>query len=160
MPRKITPATTLENLRKEAKRWLKAVRAGHEEARARLGRAWPKAPAGPGLRDVQHALAREYGSDNWNALKLALEQLPRESSARQNTRAQDTHAHLVTRFLEYGCPDPHVRGLAAHRMARHAAMGIRELHPEVARGCTRACAAGVRTRAHPGNAMRYSTGHR
>jgi hypothetical protein len=31
MLRKIPPATILENLRKEAKRWLKAVRAGDEE---------------------------------------------------------------------------------------------------------------------------------
>lgn len=72
MPRKITPATSLENLQKEAKRWLRAVRAGDAEARARLRGAWPNAPAEPGLRDVQHALAREYGVESWNALKQAL----------------------------------------------------------------------------------------
>jgi hypothetical protein len=72
MPREITPATSLDNLRKEAKRWLRAVRAGDAGARARLQQAWPNAPSETGLRDVQHALAREYGLDNWNALKQAL----------------------------------------------------------------------------------------
>src|SRR5215207_8091898 len=65
MPREITSATSLENLRKEAKRWLKALRAGDAGARARLDRAYPGAPRDPVLRDVQHALAREYGQENW-----------------------------------------------------------------------------------------------
>src|SRR5205814_6283784 len=39
----------------------------------------------------------------------------------------------VTRFLEYACPDHHVRGLPAHRMARHAAMRLLEQNPGVAR---------------------------
>ena len=64
----------MENLRKEAKRWLKALRANDPDARARFTRAYPKAPALPVLRDVQHALAREHGYDNWAALKRALEQ--------------------------------------------------------------------------------------
>ena len=32
----------------------------------------PSAPAEPVLRDVQHALAREYGLESWVALKTAL----------------------------------------------------------------------------------------
>ena len=39
----------------------------------------------------------------------------------------------VLRFLEYACPDHHVRGLPAHRMARHAAMRVLEQNPEIAR---------------------------
>jgi hypothetical protein len=50
MSRQLTSATTLDNLKKEAKRWLKALRAGDESARARLDRAYPKAPAEPCLR--------------------------------------------------------------------------------------------------------------
>jgi hypothetical protein len=84
MPRRITPASSLDNLKKEARRWLKGLRAGDEEARARLDHAWPNGPPEPGLRDVQQALAREYGCDNWNALKLAVEQLATESSTRQS----------------------------------------------------------------------------
>jgi hypothetical protein len=45
MSRQITSATSLDNLKKEAKRWLKALRDGDAEARARLERAY--APAGP-----------------------------------------------------------------------------------------------------------------
>ena len=74
MPRKITPATSLDTLRKEAKRWLKEIRANSAEARARFAAAYPTAPATPTLRDVQHALAREYGHESWVALKKAVEQ--------------------------------------------------------------------------------------
>src|SRR5262245_51389038 len=58
----------MESLRKEAKRWLKSLRAGDADARARLARAWPDAPAEPALRDVQHALALERGFSGWTAL--------------------------------------------------------------------------------------------
>jgi ankyrin repeat protein len=133
MPRRMTPATSLENLKKEAKRWLKAIRAGDEAACARLSSAVSKMPPAPGLRDVQHALAREYGCANWNALKLAVEQRPSANSTPE-ARAQDIPAqNMVTRFLEYACPDHHVRGPQAHRMARHAAMRILDQHPGIAR---------------------------
>jgi ankyrin repeat protein len=64
--------STLDNLRKNAKRWLKALRDGDAEARARLVRAYPGAPERPTLRDVQHALARERGHDSWIALSRAV----------------------------------------------------------------------------------------
>jgi ankyrin repeat protein len=64
--------STLDNLRKNAKRWLKALRDGDAEARARLVRAYPGAPDQPTLRDVQHALARERGHDSWIALSRAV----------------------------------------------------------------------------------------
>jgi hypothetical protein len=73
MPRQITPATSLDNLKKEAKRWLKLLHADDVEARARFERAYPAAPPRPVLRDLQHALAREHGHENWNALKRTLE---------------------------------------------------------------------------------------
>jgi hypothetical protein len=71
MLRTIASATSVENLRKEAKRWLGALRAHDAEARARLERAWPGAPASPVLRDVQHALALEHGCTSWIALARA-----------------------------------------------------------------------------------------
>src|SRR5690348_17335149 len=73
MPKKLSDRSTLENFKKEAKRWLTALRDGDASARARLERATPTAPADPTLRDVQHALAVEYGFDGWPALKDALE---------------------------------------------------------------------------------------
>jgi len=72
MPRQITPATSLDTLRKEAKRWLKAIRANDADALERLAHALPNPPATPTLRDVQHALAREHGLDGWTALKAAV----------------------------------------------------------------------------------------
>jgi len=74
MPRQVTPRTTLENLKKEAKRWLTSLRANIAEARARLERAFPDAPRIPTLRDVQHALAREHGFPGWAELKHRLPQ--------------------------------------------------------------------------------------
>ncbi len=72
MPRQITPSTSLTTIRKEAKRWLTELRANDPDARARLDRVYPAAAPHPVLRDVQHALAREYGQDSWIALKQTL----------------------------------------------------------------------------------------
>ena len=72
MPREITPATSLETLRKEAKRWLKALRADVGDARRRFDAAYPMPIGAVTLRSVQHALAREFGLENWNALQQAL----------------------------------------------------------------------------------------
>jgi hypothetical protein len=92
MPRQISPSTSLDTLRKEAKRWLRALREGNPVARERFelvlesssGVPPPEsAPATPVLRDVQHALARDYGYDGWIALTRAVRQthgMQRESS--------------------------------------------------------------------------------
>ncbi|MDF1502480.1 hypothetical protein [Roseisolibacter sp. H3M3-2] len=68
------PGVTLDALRREAKRWLKLLRAGDAGARARLAAALPHdAPAGaPTLRQAQHALAREHGYAGWGALADAV----------------------------------------------------------------------------------------
>lgn len=73
MPRRLTPASSLRTLSREAKRWLKALHAGNVDARARLELAYPAAPPDPVLRDVQHALARECGLESWKALRAALD---------------------------------------------------------------------------------------
>jgi uncharacterized protein len=57
MSRKLTARSTLETLKKEVKRWLRALQAGDVDARRRLLAAAPAAAAEPGLRDVQFALA-------------------------------------------------------------------------------------------------------
>jgi hypothetical protein len=91
----------MENLRKEAKRWLKALRANDPDARARFERASPKAPATPVLRDVQHALAREHGYDSWIALTRAI-----------GTPATETPAALTRADYEQLAQD-YVRALDA-----------------------------------------------
>jgi ankyrin repeat protein len=91
MSRALTPRSTLDGLRKEAKRWLKALRAGDGQARQRLITATGAAPADPTLRGVQLALAREYGFASWSALRQALDDI---SLAR---RSQAEHADIVLR---------------------------------------------------------------
>lgn len=124
MHRKLTPKTTLENLKREAKRWLKALRNNDSEARARLERVLPEAPASPGLREVQHALALEHGLSGWTALRNQLGEVSREP---------ESHDALVGRFLRNACPDHHVRGGPAHVMALHTADLLLAQHPEIAR---------------------------
>jgi len=123
MPRQITPRSTLENLKREAKRWLEALRENLSEARARLERALPEAPKVPTLRDVQHALAREHGLPGWAALKNLL-----AHPATEDPQQDD----LVTQFLDNACPDHHVRGAQDHVRARHTALRLLERHPEIA----------------------------
>jgi ankyrin repeat protein len=69
MPRNLTSRSSLDNLRREAKKWLKAIRENDPDACARFERVHPDPPANPGLRHVQHALALEHGFSGWSALK-------------------------------------------------------------------------------------------
>jgi ankyrin repeat protein len=73
MVRKLTSASSLESLKKEAKRWLKALRAGDAAEHARFETVHPRPPADPSLREVQHALAREHGFSGWSELRHAVE---------------------------------------------------------------------------------------
>jgi ankyrin repeat protein len=92
MNRQLTSRSSLEALRKEAKRWLKALRAQDPKAHGRLRRSYPGAPPQPGLRDVQFALAREHGADSWPALKTALAETAMDNSS---------HEVLLAQFLEH-----------------------------------------------------------
>ena len=58
-----------DGLRKQAKRWLKALRSGDEAALQRLERVLPHHTHPPLLREVQQALARESGFASWAELK-------------------------------------------------------------------------------------------
>jgi len=93
MPRGLTAKTRLDTLRKDAKRWLKALRAGDPDARDRLAGAWPDAPDEPVLRDTQHALALEYGQESWIALKAALDDLALDKKS---------HAERLDQLLRHG----------------------------------------------------------
>ena len=123
MVRRITPKSSLDNLKREAKRWLHALRAGDSEARARLERAEPNAPAEPSLRHVQHALAREHGFPGWAALK---------SQLAQGSLGDAEHTARVAWFIENACPDHHTRGRSAHVRALHTAQRLLQRYPEIA----------------------------
>ena len=113
MSRALTPRTQLDTLRKEAKCWLKALRLGDPKAASRLAAAWPGAPAEPVLRDLQHALALEYGQTGWIQLKAALDDL---------ALARKSQAEQAERLLAHGWDgDP----AAAARLLRR--------HPELSR---------------------------
>lgn len=123
MNRKLTPKSTLENLKREAKRWLTALRANDAEARARFEKANPDSSSDPTLRDVQHALAREHGFAGWMALK--------------NQLASDKHpdadrAERAAWFVQNACPDHTVRGGPAHLMAWHIADRMLKHDPDIA----------------------------
>jgi hypothetical protein len=93
MQRKLTPETTLDNLRMQAKRWLKTLRKGEPEARERFERVYPKHTGTTVLRDVQYALASEYGFENWKELKLAVQQTAR-------SRTSEAYEQAARDFLE------------------------------------------------------------
>ena len=114
MSRHISPATTLDTLKQEAKRWRRELAAGDTAAWERWSRTRgtglgiraatpetrtpspePRSPA-PTLRAVQHALAREYGFPGWAALKRRVENTAL-------TRYESVAEALVT---AYGTPDP------------------------------------------------------
>jgi Leucine-rich repeat (LRR) protein len=94
---------SLDSLKKEAKRWLSALREQVHDARARLERVLPNAPALPTLRDVQHALALEHGFPGWTAFK---DQLVDDGKASATTRAQyETMAVALFDAYRTGTPE-------------------------------------------------------
>ena len=96
MTDRIPERRNLESLKKEAKRWLDALRAHDAAARARFETALAPAPAVPALRDVQHALAREHGFEGWTALKDAIE---RAGAAREQAAASMERYEMMARAL-------------------------------------------------------------
>src|SRR5882757_6076262 len=133
MIRKLTAKSSLESLKREAKRWLKAVRAGEPAAIARLKQALPRAGTALGLREIQQALAREHDVESWAALKL---QLADEALARR------THVERLEEFLEYailnyGIPPDFPKwnpGYPDDPLRREYAVRILARHPDTAHG--------------------------
>jgi ankyrin repeat protein len=129
---------TLESLRKQAKRWLKAIDAGDADAVSRFRQIYPDAKT-PTLREAQHAIARELGRPSWAALRREIEDRAR------------THADRVRLFLEKSAiryltapgttqwntyePDRPVRGAyAASLLSRHPEIARDSIHTAVAAG--------------------------
>lgn len=130
--RELTPRSNLETIRRQAKRWLREIEAGDSEAISRFRKLMPGHAGVPKLREVQHAVARDYGLSNWAILK-------QELAARE--AAAQGHAALVALFLEksalrYGVrPGTQSWGeYEADRPARGAlAQRLLERHPEIIR---------------------------
>lgn len=115
--RALTHRTSLESLRKEAKAWLRALRAGDAAAHDRLRAALPEQPDAPGLRDVQRAIALEHGLPGWSALREAVDDLALAA------RDHETLAPEVLRSAWQG-------DVAAARriLGRHPALGRGSIH--------------------------------
>jgi len=127
--RELSARSTLETVRRQAKRWLKAIEAGDGAAIARFRKLMTGQAGTPGLRAVQHALAREHGYANWAALKQELD---------ARAVAASGQAALVALFLETSALRYGVRpgtqewgGYEADRPARGAmALRLLQRHPE------------------------------
>jgi len=89
------------------------------------------------LSDAQLVVAREYGFESWPKLKHHVESVAHGHASAANPTSTsptvESHAVRVARFLEYACPDHHVRGGVAHIMARNAAVRMLKQHPQIAR---------------------------
>lgn len=104
------PAPVFERTRALAKRLLRACREGDHAALARVRARLPKlaalepaaASAAVRLADVQHALAREAGLENWGALKREIESRePLFAQVERFVRAwHDSDAATMRRVLE------------------------------------------------------------
>jgi ankyrin repeat protein len=114
----------LTSLRKEAKFWLKQVRSKHSGFIKRLRLAYPAAPSDPTLRDIQHALAREQGYENWK-------QLISETADRLLTKPSTRGSDASADFLRFACWDHLVHGLGDYRAIEAAAMRLLDRHPEL-----------------------------
>jgi Leucine-rich repeat (LRR) protein len=105
MPRRLTPDLSLDDLKREAKRWLKALRANNPDAHARFDRALPGAPHPPTLRTIQLALAREFDLTGWTDLKQQLESLPAAAAGADKLDKYETMARTLLEAYETGTPE-------------------------------------------------------
>src|SRR5262245_66636859 len=96
----------------------------------RFRAAYPGAPAVPGLRAVQHALARERGHEDWPSLKAAAEQ--RDAQERATATSIEPSSERVSWFIHNACPDHQVRGGPAHVSAIHTAARLLARYPDIA----------------------------
>jgi len=137
MSRSLSAHSSLEVLRGEAKRWLKAITAADTEALARFRRAFSGHTGVPKLREVQHALAREYGFPTWAALKQELEDRARSASDRIRLFLEKSvNRYGVSPFThkwgDYELDGPQRGVVAARILARHPEIVRDSIHTAVA----------------------------
>ncbi|MBY0489332.1 MAG: ankyrin repeat domain-containing protein [Gemmatimonadaceae bacterium] len=123
MPRSLSAKSTPDVLKQDAKRWFKSLQAGDATARQRLTDGWPTAPTDLTLRDVQHALAREYGFADWKALLAALDDIALD---------RQSHAERIDALLRHGWGGD--RALAQRLLARDPALARHSIFTAAACG--------------------------
>lgn len=137
MSRSLSNSSSLESLRGEAKRWLKALNAEDPRALARFRALYPDHAGIAKLRQVQHALAREYGLASWAALKQEIEDRARSSAERVRLFLEKSVNRYGTdpATQKWGSyePDRPSRGaLAARLLARNPEIARDSIHTAVA----------------------------
>jgi ankyrin repeat protein len=133
----LSSRSTIDTLRRDAKSWLKSIAEGDSGALERFRRHFPRHGGHPRLREVQQALARDYGFGSWAELKQEIED-------RARTRADTVALFLEKSVNRYGT-DPATRkwgsyetdgpsrgALAARLLARHPGIARENIHTAVA----------------------------
>ncbi len=137
MPRSLSHASSLDALRGKAKRWLKAITSGDPKALARFREVFPDPTVTPKLRQVQHALAREYGLASWAVLKLEIEDRARSSAERLRLFLEKSVNRYSTdpstqKWGTYERDGPARGELAARLLERHPEIARDSIHAAVA----------------------------
>jgi ankyrin repeat protein len=137
MTRTLSANADLEQLRRSAKRWLKSLLGADPQSLARFHAVLPGQAGVPKLRQVQQALAREYGFASWAALKAEIED-------RARTLDERCRLFLEKSVHRYGTDpakqtwggyerDGAARGaLAARLLSRFPQIASRDIHTAVA----------------------------
>lgn len=134
--RPLPGAPSLEYERKEAKAFLKQIRAGNADALRRVQAAHPvvlrdRQPGELKLADAQHVIAREYGFTSWPRLVEYFQELERHRNGPRHNIVDDPierfegYARQVLRGHQRG--DPVVARLLGHFVPRLYARPIADI---------------------------------
>jgi Leucine-rich repeat (LRR) protein len=122
MPHEFPRRRSFDNLKKDAKRWLAALRKHDVDAQTRFAHVLTNPPENPTLRDVQLALARENGFAGWIELKRALTPDPTESA--HTLQLYEEKAAALLEAYRTGTPEAMERHYH-HTWHRRAWQGMR-----------------------------------
>jgi len=122
MPHEFPRRRSFENLKKDAKRWLAALREHDADAQARFTRAIANPPENPTLRDVQFVLARENGFAGWTELKRSL--APDPTASAHTLQLYEEKAAALLEAYRTGTPEAMERHYR-HTWHRRAWQGMR-----------------------------------
>ncbi|MBB6255018.1 ankyrin repeat domain-containing protein [Nitrospirillum iridis] len=135
-PRTLSPGATIDGLRREAKRWLKAMTGGDAQAARRFLTHFPGHAAPPKLREVQHALAREHGFPTWAALRQEMEDRARTTAERIRLVLEKSVNRYGTdpgtrKWGDYERDGPGRGAVAARLLARHPEIARSGIHAAI-----------------------------
>lgn len=124
---------SLGSSKKGAKRWLDAIHANDSDAVARFRRVTANVPSALTLRDVQLALAFEYGFAGWTALTQSIEPFRgvfynRIGRSARTTRLLQCELPQSARAKRAFIPDDHpkVRSEGARRRPRKGSIVVQD----------------------------------